>query len=79
MNSDAPINNWKRIIRGIPSGRKAANDRAPTIEELQQLVEYPDRCIKPIVYTMASGGFRLSACDYLRWKHVIIISNISKR
>jgi hypothetical protein len=34
---------WKRIRRGIPRGRKAANDRAPTIEEIQKLVEYPVR------------------------------------
>jgi hypothetical protein len=26
---------WKRIRRGIPRGRMAANDRAPTIEEIQ--------------------------------------------
>ena len=24
--------NWKKISRGLPSGRRAANDRAPTIE-----------------------------------------------
>ena len=30
MNSDAPIIIWKKITRGLPSGRKAANDRAPT-------------------------------------------------
>ena len=54
MNSDAPIINWKRITWGIPSGRKAANDRAPTIEEIIKLSEYPDRRIKPVVYIMAS-------------------------
>jgi hypothetical protein len=36
MNSDTQIINWKRIIRGVPSGRKAANDRAPTIEEIRK-------------------------------------------
>lgn len=70
MNTDAPIINWKKISRGIPTGRKAANDRAPTIEELRKLSEYPDRRIKPIVYVMASSGIRLGAWDYRRWKHV---------
>jgi hypothetical protein len=42
---------WKKITRGLPKGRQAANDRAPTLEEIQRLVEYPDRRIKAIVYT----------------------------
>jgi hypothetical protein len=61
---------WKRITRGLPRGRKAADDRAPTIEEIRKIVEYPDRRIKPIVYTMVSSGIRLGAWDYLRWGHV---------
>ncbi|HET7390516.1 MAG TPA: hypothetical protein VFJ51_06810, partial [Nitrososphaeraceae archaeon] len=60
---------WKRITRGLPKGRKAADDRAPTIEEIRKIVEYPDRRIKPIVYTMVSSGIRLGAWDYLRWGH----------
>jgi hypothetical protein len=39
---------WKKVARGMPKGRQAANDRAPTIEELQKLLEYPDRRIKTI-------------------------------
>ena len=61
---------WKKILRGLPIGRRAANDRAPTIEEIQKLVEYPDRRIKPIIYTMASSGIRIGAWDCLQWKHV---------
>jgi hypothetical protein len=61
---------WKRITRGLPKGRKWADDRAPTIEEIRKIVEYPDRRIKPIVYTMVSSGIRLGAWDYLRWGHV---------
>jgi hypothetical protein len=75
MNSDTPIINWKRIIRGVPSGRKAANDRAPTIEEIRKLSEYPDRRIKPTVYIMASSGIRIGAWDSLQWKHVTSITN----
>ena len=75
MNGCAQIVNWKMITRGIPQGRQAANDRAPTVEEIQRLVEYPDRRIKPIVYTMASSGIRLGAWDYLQWKHVMSIAD----
>jgi hypothetical protein len=55
--------------------RKAANDRAPTLEEIQHLIEYPDRRIKPIVNTMVSSGIRIGAWDYLQWKHVSPITN----
>jgi hypothetical protein len=58
---------WKRLVRGLPRGKKWARDRAPTVEEIIQLCKYPDRRMKAIVYTTASGGFRLGAWDYLRW------------
>ncbi len=67
--------NWKKITRGMPRVRQAANDRAPTLEELRRLIEYPDRRIKPIVYTMVSSGIRIGAWDYLRWKNVKSITN----
>jgi hypothetical protein len=62
--------NWKKISRGLPRVKKSSNDRAPTLEELRKMLEYPDRRIKSIVCCMTSGGFRLGAWDYLRWKHV---------
>jgi hypothetical protein len=64
------ILNWKRISKGLPRAKNSSNDRAPTVEEIRKLVEYPDRRIKPVVYAMASAGFRLGAWDYLQWKHV---------
>ncbi|HET7643738.1 MAG TPA: hypothetical protein VFK40_09540 [Nitrososphaeraceae archaeon] len=70
MNSDIPLVNWKRITKGLPSGKSAANDRAPAIDEIKKLGEYPDRRIKPIIYCMVSGGFRIGAWHYLKWKHV---------
>lgn len=73
MNIHTPIINWKKISRGIPTGKKAANDRAPTAEELLKLSQYPDRRMKSIIYIMASSGIRLGAWDYLRWKHLHII------
>ena len=64
--ADIPIA-WKKITRGLARGKKYADDRIPTIEELKKLIEYPDRRIKAIVYTMASSGIRVGAWDYLRW------------
>jgi hypothetical protein len=57
--------NRKKITRGMPRVRQVANDRAPTKEEIQKLIEYPYRRIKPIVCTMASSGIRIGARDYL--------------
>jgi len=62
--------NWKLVTRGIPRGKHAANDRAPTIEEIKKLLEYPDRRTKPIVLMMLSSGIRIGAFDYLKLKHI---------
>ena len=67
--ADIPIP-WKKITRGLPRGKKYADDRIPTIEEIRKLVEYPDRRIKAIVNTMASSGIRIGAWDYLQWGHI---------
>jgi hypothetical protein len=67
--ADIPIT-WKKITRGLPRGKSYADDRIPTIEEIQKLLEYPDRRIKAIVYTMTSSGIRLGAWNYLKWGHV---------
>jgi hypothetical protein len=61
---------WKKITRGLPRGRRYADDRIPTIEELRKLLEYPDRRMKAIICTMTSSGIRLGAWDYLRWGHI---------
>jgi hypothetical protein len=50
--------NWKKISRGLPIGRRAANDRAPSIEEIRKLIDYPDRGLKAIVFTMISSGIQ---------------------
>jgi hypothetical protein len=66
---------WKKITRGLPRVKRYADDRAPTIEEIRKICEYPDRRIKPIVYTMVSSGIRVGAWDYLHWGNVVPIKN----
>lgn len=61
---------WKKITRGLPKGRKWADDRAPTLEEIRMLVEYPDRRIRAIVTTMISSGIRVGAWTYLKVGHL---------
>jgi hypothetical protein len=62
---------WKKITRGLPRMKRYADDRAPTLEEIKKIIDYPDRRIRPIVYTMTSTGIRVGAWDYLKWGHVI--------
>jgi len=61
---------WKKITDIIPTGKRVANDRAPTVEEIQRLIGYPDRRIKPLVFTTCSSGIRVGAWEYLKWKHI---------
>jgi hypothetical protein len=70
--ADIPVV-WTRITRGLPRGKRYADDRVPTLEELRSIMEYPDRRIKAIVLTMCSCGGRLGMWDYLRWGDIVPI------
>ncbi|HXS60523.1 MAG TPA: hypothetical protein VN703_06905 [Candidatus Sulfopaludibacter sp.] len=67
--------NWKLVARGMPRGSHAANDRTPTLEEIIQILKYPDLRIKPIILTKISSGIRIGAWDYLQWKHIVPITS----
>jgi hypothetical protein len=65
---------WKKLLRE----RKYANDRAPKLEEIIRISEYPDRRIKSSIYTMVSSGIRVGAWDYLKWKDILPIARNGK-
>ncbi len=69
MNDVSGIN-WKKISRILPSARKYALDRAPTVEELRLLLSGSDVRFQAILLTMASSGIRLGAWENLNWGHV---------
>lgn len=61
---------WKKITKGLPKGKRSSDDRAPTLEEVKLICNYPDRRILSIVSVMTSSGIRVGAWDYLKWGHI---------
>jgi hypothetical protein len=49
MNGIATIP-WKKITRGLPKGRQWADDRAPSMDEIRKLCEYPDRLLDANIF-----------------------------
>jgi hypothetical protein len=78
MNEIENLVLWKKIKIGMPKVKEQADDRAPTLEEIRKLIEYPDIRLKPIVFTMISSGIRIGAWDYLKWKHIIPLEKDGK-
>ena len=69
MNDVSGIN-WKKVSRILPSARKYAMDRAPTIDELRLLLSNSGLGFQAFLLTRASSGIRLGAWDYLDWGQV---------
>ena len=69
MNDVSGIN-WKKISRLLPSRRRYALDRAPTIDELRLLLENSELRFQAILLMMTSSGIRIGAWDYLDWGHI---------
>jgi hypothetical protein len=72
------ILNWKIISKGMPMGAQNSNDRIPSEAEILEVLKYPDRRIKPVLYTMISSGIRIGAWEWLKWKNVIPIYDQGK-
>ena len=68
--NDIDTSKWTKYLRGLPRGKTAADDIIPDREDIIKVVKYPDRRLKPLVYAMASGGFRFGVWESLKWAHV---------
>ena len=62
------------ISKGIKKGNRHSSDRPSSIKEIEKLLKYPDRRIKPIVLVMVSSGIRVESWNYLKWGDIIPIT-----
>jgi len=62
--------NWFKINRTLPQMRRFANDRAPAIEEIRKIIQYPDMRVEVIALVTSSSGIRVGAWDYLKLGHI---------
>ncbi len=67
MNDADQAVNWTKVSRLIPKARKTGSDRAPTTEEIRQMVNEADIRIRCIILMCASSGIRVGAFDGMCW------------
>ena len=74
--NELPIN-WRKLQKAFQKAEGQQTIEYPRLEEIRKLLEYPDRRLKPIIFTMISSGIRIGAWDTLQWKHITSIRNTS--
>jgi integrase len=57
--------NWKKIKRLLPSARRFALDRIPTMDEIHKIIEHSDVRGKALTLVLCSSGIREGAIEYL--------------
>jgi integrase len=63
--NDAIGLNWKKIKRLLPSPRRFALDRIPTMQEIHKIVEHSDLRGKALTLVLCSSGIREGAIENL--------------
>jgi integrase len=67
---------WDRLYDIVErKSTHSEDDRPYTVAEIHKVIKNPNRRVKPIVLVMCSSGIRLGSWMYLKWKHVIPITN----
>jgi integrase len=58
---------WDIINKMLPSVKRHANDRPPTVEEIRRLLVHADLKLKCAILLLLSSGMRNGALDFLKW------------
>ena len=56
MNDAEQSVNWAKVSRLVPKARRSGSDRAPTTEEIRQMVQAADIRTRCVILTCASSG-----------------------
>jgi len=78
-NQDLLWSHWRHDTmekdnKRVTKSQDVCGWQGPTIEEVEKIIQYPDRRIKTIVYTMVSSRIRAGAWDYLKWGSIVPIN-----
>jgi integrase len=68
--NDAIGLNWKKIKRLLPSPRRFALDRIPTMGEIHKIIEHSDVRGKALTLVLCSSGIREGAIENLRVRNL---------
>ena len=67
MNDASDAINWSKVSRMVPKSRKIGSDRAPTVEEIRQMLETADARMRCIILVCSSSGIRVGAFEGMKW------------
>jgi integrase len=70
--------NWKKIRRILPSARRYALDRVPTMEEIRDIVDAADLRGKALTLTFLTSGVREGAIEHLQVQDFSVIERDGK-
>ena len=70
MNDAGEAINWTRVSKLVPRARKTGSDRAPTTEEIRQMVQAADIRTRCVILTCVSSGIRVGAFEGMCWGDV---------
>ena len=70
MNDADQAVNWAKVSKLVPKARKTGSDRAPTVEEIRQMLEEADARTRCVILMCASSGIRVGAFEGMCWGDV---------